>query len=50
MTHWTDFGLRQMPFWSARQPADFAPEMQARIEGLVVLSRSVAAQARWETG
>jgi hypothetical protein len=32
MTHWTDFGLRQMPFWSARQPADFAPEMQARIE------------------
>ena len=32
MEYWAQFGLRQMPSWSARRPADFAPEMQARIE------------------
>jgi hypothetical protein len=32
MEYWTQFGLRQLPSWSARRPADFAPEMRARID------------------
>jgi hypothetical protein len=32
MEYWAQFGLRQMPSWSARRPSDFAPQMRARIE------------------